>query len=402
MAAPATKLRGGPGRGGLGRGGLGRSGLGPPEQTLLERFLQIRWGILVLLTVITGVGGAMLYSAANGAMEPWAGRHLIRYGVCLLFLLTLALIDIRLLLRAAYPVYFGGMALLVAVEVKGLVGMGAQRWIDLGVVQLQPSEVMKLAVVLALARYFHGVRLEQIGRLQHLLVPLAITVAPVLLVLRQPDLGTAALLLAGGVAVLFAAGIRWWVFAGGAALGLAAMPVGWQFLRDYQQRRVMTFFNPENDPLGAGYHITQSKIALGSGGLFGKGFLAGTQSHLNFVPERQTDFVFAMLAEEFGLAGALGLIGLYTLLIAYGFAIGLGCRHTFGRLVAVGVSAIVFLYLFINVAMVTGLVPVVGVPLPLVSYGGTAMLTVMLAFGLLMNVYINRHLRLGRHGEEAV
>jgi rod shape determining protein RodA len=251
--------------------------------------------MLVVVTAVAAIGVAMLYSAANGSFEPWAWRHSTRYAACLALLLAVALVDVRLLLRLAYPFYLGVLGLLAAVELKGIIGMGAQRWINLGIIQLQPSELMKIAVVLATARYYHGLGVDEVGRLRHLVLPLAFVAAPVALVLRQPDLGTAVLVAAAGTAVLVAAGTHWAALLGGAAAGLTALPVGWQFLHDYQRRRILTFLAPETDPLGAGYHSMQAKIALGSGGLFGKGFLQGTQSHLNFVPEKQTDFVFAML-----------------------------------------------------------------------------------------------------------
>lgn len=277
--------------------------------------------------------------------------------------------------------------------------MGAQRWIDLGVIQLQPSELMSVALVLALARYFHHLDEDNIAKLRYLVVPVLMIIVPVALVLKQPDLGTALVLLMGGVALLFLAGVRFWMFAVMGVASAGALPLIWRFLRDYQKSRIYTFLNPDSDPLGAGYHILQSKIALGSGGLFGKGFLLGTQSHLSFLPEKQTDFIFTTLAEEFGLFGGLVLIGLYTAMIAYACAIALRSRNHFGRLLGFGIVVNFFLYVFINIAMVTGLIPVVGVPLPLVSYGGTAMLTVMFGFGLVMAVYVDRDVRLNRAGE---
>jgi rod shape determining protein RodA len=286
--------------------------------------------------------------------------------------------------------------LLVAVDVVGEIGMGAQRWIDLGIIQLQPSEVMKIAIVLALARYFHGASYEDVGRPIYLIVPILMILVPVALVMKQPDLGTAMMLLMVGGALFFLAGVRLWKFAVVIAAGIGCVPVAWQFLHEYQRNRVLIFMNPESDPLGTGYHITQSKIALGSGGLMGKGFLMGTQSHLSFLPERQTDFIFTMLAEELGMVGGITLLLLYSLLIAYGLIIAMRCRNQFGRLVGLGVSTNMFLYVFINIAMVMGLIPVVGVPLPLISYGGTAMLTVLFGFGLVMSVYIHRDLRLSR------
>ena len=281
--------------------------------------------------------------------------------------------------------------------------MGAQRWIDLGVIQLQPSEIMKIALVLALARYFHSLPAEDAGRLRYLVVPALLVVVPAVLVLKQPDLGTAMMLLAtGAVAVL--------------PRRRAAVDVRRRRSRPRRRRRrspgrccaitrrpgSTPFSTPTRDPLGAGYHILQSKIALGSGGLFGKGFLHGTQSHLSFLPEKQTDFIFTMIAEEFGLVGGLALLALYALVIAYAFAIALRSRSQFGRLLGLGIATNFFLYVFINTAMVMGLIPVVGVPLPLISYGGTAMVTVMLGFGLLMNVGIHRDVRISRQGESRI
>ncbi|MFQ6018415.1 MAG: rod shape-determining protein RodA [Kiloniellaceae bacterium] len=372
--------------------------LGHPNLTLGQKVWQINWGLVFLTALIAAIGFAMLYSAANGRVDPWASRHILRFGGGLVLLLAIALVDVRLWFRYAYVIYFGVLMLLAAVEVIGSSGMGAQRWIDLKVLQLQPSELMKVALVLALARYFHGAVAEGIARPAYLLVPLGLTLAPAGLVLKQPDLGTAVMLLLVGAAVFFCAGVRLRTFAVVGFLGLSAIPIAWQFLHDYQRRRVLTFLNPESDPLGAGYHILQSKIALGSGGLFGKGFLQGSQSHLNFLPEKQTDFIFTMFAEEFGMVGGLVLLGLYALILVYGIAIALRARNQFGRLLAMGITCNLFLYVFINIAMVMGLLPVVGVPLPLISYGGTAMLTIMAALGLLISSYIHRDVRIPRRG----
>jgi rod shape determining protein RodA len=368
-----------------------------PEMTLGQKIAQVNWAVVALVMTIGAFGLAVLYSAANGSIEPWASRHAVRLGAGLVVLLAIALVDLRFWMRWAYAFYAAALALLVAVDVMGTIGMGARRWIDLGLFQLQPSEVMKIALVLALARYFHARTVEDARRIAPLIVPLLMIAVPAALVLAQPDLGTAVMLLVGGGALLFLAGVQLWKFAALGAAGLAAVPVVWEMLHDYQRQRVLTFLDPENDPLGAGYHILQSKIALGSGGLFGKGYLAGTQSHLSFLPERHTDFVFTMLAEELGLVGAAGLLLLYVLLFAYGFAIALRARSHFGRLLAMGATVTVFVYVFINVAMVTGLIPVVGVPLPLISYGGTAMMTVMVAVGMMLSVYVHRDLTIGRH-----
>jgi len=369
---------------------------GEPSMTVWQKIWHINWLFVLILCATASVGFAMLYSAASGHIDPWASRQMVRFAMGLVFMLAIAMIDVRIWLRYAYVIYGIGMVLLVAVEISGTIGMGAQRWIDLGVVTVQPSEVMKIALVLALARYFHGTSLDDVRSPVYLLIPLLLVLMPAALVLRQPDLGTALMLVLGSGAIFFTAGVRLWKFAVVTVLGLAALPVGWQFLHTYQKQRVLTFMNPENDPLGAGYHIIQSKIALGSGGLFGKGFMQGTQSHLSFLPEMQTDFIFTMLAEELGMVGALALIGLYIVILIYGIVFSVRCRNQFGRLVAIGVTMTFFLYVFINIAMVTGLIPVVGVPLPLISYGGTAMLTLMIGFGLLIGVHVHRDVMIGR------
>lgn len=371
---------------------------GSTELSLREKLLHLNWEMVAMISLISMIGFAMLYSAANGAFSPWASRQMVRFGVGIVIMLVIAVIDIKFWLKVSYGLYALSFALLATVEVMGSVGMGAQRWLDLTVIQLQPSETMKIVLVMALARYFHGLEADDAGRLRYLILPLILIAAPMALVLRQPDLGTAGVLGLIGVIMLWLAGARVWQFmvVGGAAI--AAVPIGWQFLHGYQKQRLLTFLNPENDPLGAGYHIMQSKIALGSGGMFGKGFLSGTQSHLNFLPEKQTDFIFTMLAEEFGLVGGTGLIALYGLLIGYCIFIAFHCRSQFARLLAMGLVANFFLYVFINIAMVMGLVPVVGVPLPLVSNGGTALLTVLIGFGLVMSCWIHRATYINRRG----
>jgi rod shape determining protein RodA len=371
-----------------------------PRSSLALKVLGINWGLLLLLTVIACMGFAMLYSAANGHWEPWASKQAARYAVSVVIMILVATVDLRFWLRSAYVIYACAVVLLIAVELRGAVGMGAQRWIDLGIIQLQPSEFMKIALVLALARYFSMLTVEEIGRPVRLLIPTLLILVPAALVLKQPDLGTAMMLTLSGGAMFFLAGVRWWKFALVLAGAGGAAPVAWRFLRDYQRNRILNFLDPENDPLGAGYHSLQSKIAIGSGGLFGKGFMQGSQAHLNFLPEKQTDFIFTMLAEEWGLVGGVVLLAFYMLVFVYGFAIAFRSRNHFGRLLALGITVNVFLYVFINTAMVMGLIPIVGVPLPLISYGGTAMLTVMFGFGLMMSVYVHRDLRLGRGGEE--
>jgi rod shape determining protein RodA len=363
-----------------------------------RKLREMRWMVVLVIIAIAVIGFAMLYSVSGGDWRPWALRQIIRFAIGLVLMLAVAVVHIRVWWGLAYPIYIAALLLLVVVEIMGEVGMGAQRWIDLGFFLLQPSEVMKIALVLVLARYFHSHETVEIRHLKTLIIPALLVAAPVVLVLRQPDLGTALLIALGGAGMFFLAGAPARLFGIAIGLGLAAIPIGWQFLRDYQKDRVLTFLNPESDPLGAGYHIMQSKIALGSGGLLGRGFLQGTQSHLNFLPEKQTDFIFTMLAEEFGLIGGLILLALYTALFLYGGAIGLQARNQFGRLLALGVTLTLFLYVFINIAMVMGLVPVVGVPLPLVSYGGTAMLTLMIGMGLVLSVHIHRDVTISRSG----
>jgi rod shape determining protein RodA len=366
------------------------------ELSLLEKVRLLNWPFVAVVVLIGLVGYGMLYSAAGGSHEPWAWRHSVRFAVGLVLMLTIALTDIRFWFRWAYVIYGAALIGLIAVDVVGSISMGAQRWINLGLFQLQPSEVMKIALVLALARYFHGTYLEDVARPAQLIVPLAIVLLPTALVLKQPDLGTSVMLLAGGGALLFLAGVRWWKFALVIGGTLGALPILWHQLHDYQKQRVLTFLDPERDPLGAGYHIIQSKIALGSGGVWGKGILKGTQSQLSFLPEKQTDFVFTMLAEEAGLIGALGLLSLFMVLTAYGLVFALRARNQFGRLLAMGITVTFSLYVVINIAMVTGLIPVVGVPLPLISYGGTAMMTVLIGFGLLLSVDIHRDVTIPR------
>jgi rod shape determining protein RodA len=367
-----------------------------PRLTLAGKLWNIDWLLVSLLGLLAGMGVLMLYSAAEGRLEPWAGRQIVRFGAGAVTMIAVALVDIRFWLRWAYLIYAVAIVLLAAVDIMGVIGMGARRWLMLGPLSLQPSEIMKIALVLALARYFHFRGEEQVNRFLVLMVALAMVLIPVALVLEQPDLGTAVMILASATVLFFVAGVAWWKFLVAGALAGAALPIGWQMLHDYQRQRVLTFLDPERDPLGAGYHILQSKIALGSGGIFGKGLMQGTQSQLNFLPEKHTDFIFTMLAEELGMAGCLFLLGLYAIILLLSLGIALRCTNQFGRLLAIGISATFFSYAFINMAMVMGLIPVVGVPLPLVSYGGTAMTTLLIGFGLVLSASVHRDLRIGR------
>jgi len=367
--------------------------------SLRKKFAQINWSLIFLVSLVSSIGFATLYSAAGGNLEPWAERQMTRFAVGTALLVAIALIDIRFWFRFAYIGYGLAFLALLAIEIATdlrIFRMGAQRWLDLGIVQFQPSEVMKVALVLVLARYFHGLSYEEVGRPTKLLWPAFLVLAPAAMVARQPDLGSALLLVFTGAVIFLAAGVRIWKFLLLGASGAAMIPIGWSFLREYQRNRVLTFLNPENDPLGTGYHIIQSRIALGSGGVWGKGYLQGTQAHLQFLPERQTDFIFPMFAEEFGLVGAVLLIGLYVLILIYGLAIALRAQTQFGRLTAMGLISIFFVYAFINMAMVMGLVTVVGIPLPFMSYGGTAMMSLLIAFGILIGVFVHRDVRVGR------
>ena len=357
------------------------------SQSILERTLNLNWLLILLICGLTTIGLMSLYSAAGGAMDPWASRHLMRFTMGAVLMIALALIDVRIWYRLAWPMYIAGLGLLIAVEVKGQVGMGAQRWINLGFMNLQPSEVMKIAVIVLLARYYHIASADSVRQMSSLIVPLLIIGLPVGLVMLQPDLGTALMIVMGGTAMIFIAGAPLWWFWLAAGLTTAFIPIGWHMLHEYQQKRVLTFINPELDPLGAGYHITQSKIALGSGGMQGKGFLEGTQSRLNFLPEKQTDFIFTLWAEEWGFVGGAVFLALCGLIFAYCSWMAVQCRHNFGRFMIWGLGINFSLYVFINIAMVMGLIPVVGVPLPLVSYGGTAMLTALASFGLMMSAH---------------
>jgi rod shape determining protein RodA len=367
-----------------------------PQLKLKQRLLAINWPFIGLITAITLIGVAALYSVAGGSLDPWASRHVVRYCLGLALLFAIALSDIRWWLRGAYPLYFVALIMLAAVIVFGVESGGAKRWLGYGELSFQPSEMMKIALVLALARYYQWLSPKHISWPYAVLPPLLMIGVPTLLALDQPDLGTAALFGIVGGGLLFLAGVSWIYFVAGLVGVIVVLPHVWERLHDYQRERILTFIDPERDPSGSGYHILQSKIAIGSGGFTGKGFMEGTQAQLNFLPEKHTDFIFTMFAEEMGFLGAMLLLALYLLALLFIAYMALRCRSTFARLVAAGMGLSLFAYVFINVAMVTGLVPVVGVPLPLVSYGGTSMLTMMVALGLVLNAHINKATRISR------
>lgn len=372
----------------------------PMAPTLGRKLSGLHWPLVALLVLIGLIGYTMLYSAAGGSHAPWAWRHGLRLAVFVPLMVAIALVDLRWWFRASYLFYGAVLAMLFAVDVLGEISKGAQRWLDLGIVQLQPSELMKVALIAALARYFHAAHPDDARRTLFLVPPLVMILLPVALVLVQPDLGTAATLLVGGAVVLFMAGVPVWKFALVGAAGAAALPVLWANLHDYQRRRAFTFLDPEADPLGAGYHIIQSKIALGSGGMWGRGFLNGSQGQLSFLPEKQTDFAFTMLAEELGFVGAVVVLLLFLGVLLTGLRVAARSQSHYGRLVAAGAVINLFIYIAINVSMVTGLIPVVGVPLPLISYGGTAMLTLAISLGLLLCADVHRHLPISRFSSD--
>lgn len=365
--------------------------------TGFRKLLHLNWPIVILLTAVAAAGFLMLYSVAGGSMDPWVRPQVARFGLGLTLMLAIAMVPIWFWRNMAVLAYVFAIILLILVEFIGVTRGGSQRWIDLGFMVLQPSEVMKIALVMLLAAYYDWLPIEKTSRPLWVMAPVALTLIPVYLVLSQPDLGTSLLLLMGGGVMMFLAGVHWAYFAGVIAAGIGAVVAvfqsqgtSWQFLEDYQYSRINTFLDPTANPLAEGYHITQAKIALGSGGWTGRGFMQGTQSRLNFLPEKHTDFIFTTLAEEFGFVGAFALLILYTLIILFAVSSALQNKDRFASLVTLGVAMTFFLYFAVNMAMVMGLAPVVGVPLPLVSYGGSAMLVLLAGFGLVQSAHVHR------------
>ncbi|MEO9683190.1 MAG: rod shape-determining protein RodA [Tateyamaria sp.] len=365
--------------------------------TGLRKILFLNWPLALLLAAVAGVGFLMLFSVAGGSFTPWAEPQMKRFAVGFILMVMIAMVPSWFWRNMASVAYLGSVLLLLAVEFFGSVGMGAQRWIDLGFFRLQPSELMKVTLVLMLAAYYDWLPNARKSRPLWVLLPVVLILIPTALVLRQPDLGTSILLMAAGGGLMFLAGVHWAYFAAVIAAGaglitavLKSRGADWQLLKDYQFRRIDTFLDPSSDPLGAGYHITQSKIALGSGGWTGRGFMQGTQSRLNFLPEKHTDFIFTTLAEEFGFVGAFSLLALYALIILFCVVSAVANKDRFSSLLTLGIALNFFLFFAVNMSMVMGLAPVVGVPLPLVSYGGSAMLVLMLAFGLAQSAHVHR------------
>ena len=352
---------------------------------------KLPWRLLFLILGIAMMGILTLYSAAGGSVRPWALRQSLVFLVFLTVALSMSWLKESTIKRAAFPLYAVVLLMLILVEMLGFVGKGAQRWLDVGPVRLQPSEFMKPMIVLVLARFYELLPPADIRRWRAIWPAALLVGVPVLMILVQPDMGTALMVLFIGATVMFVAGLPWWLFAGAAGFVAVAAPTAYAFMHEYQRKRVLIFLDPEADPLGSGYHITQSKIAIGSGGLFGKGYLQGSQSHLDYLPEGHTDFVFSAMVEEWGFAGGLILILAFALVIRWGMKVSVRAKTRFAQLAAAGLSATIFFYVGINLMMVMGLAPVVGVPLPLVSYGGSAVMTVMLCIGLLMA--LQRHQR---------
>lgn len=365
------------------------------QGSVITRLYEVNWLLFALVFLIGGIGVTMIFAATDGQWDAGAFQHFQRLILGGGIMLFVALVNIRIWYFLAYPIYLGAVLLLGAVDFFGVEVNGSVRWLDLGFMRLQPSEIMKLAIVLALARYYHDLPGWRVSRASGLFGALLLIGLPMQFIFRQPDLGTTILLVATGFAIVFLAGINWRVIVAGAFGAAIAIPIFYRFgLKDYQRARINTMFSPESDPMGASYHIIQSKIALGSGGVSGKGFMQGTQRSGDYVPENTTDFIFTVIGEEFGLIGGVGTIAIYGVLIAFCLYLSFQVKHIFSRLLILGVTTTFSLYVFINLAMVMGLIPVVGVPLPLISYGGTVILTVMTGFGLILSSHLFRNAEL--------
>ena len=360
---------------------------------IFQKIKHLNYLLIFLLILLSFIGAAGLYSAADGSYQPWASRHLIRFYVFLLMAIVISIIDIKLIYKYCYLFFIISLLLLISVEIIGVLGKGATRWIRIFGLSVQPSELVKITIILALAKFYHDIKFENVKKISYLVFPFLILIIPFIFVLIQPDLGTALSIIMLGIFILFLAGIRVWKFILGFIATVISIPIILQFIKPYQKERIISFLNPENDPLGQGYQLIQSKIALGSGGATGKGFLQGTQSYLEYLPEKQTDFIFTLIGEEFGFLGTIFIISLFILLIAVCYFISIKCFHSFGKILVLGVASNIFIYVFMNIAMVSGLLPVVGIPLPLISYGGSVMLSIMISMGLILNVDLNYNLK---------
>ena len=360
---------------------------------LSQRLEQLYWPLISLIIVLASIGFLMLYSAGGGSFYPWLIKQLAFFSIFFCVMIFIAVTDIRIWFRFSYIFYIIALIMIIIVDVMGHNAMGATRWFRVGSLTVQPSEIMKVCMVFAMARYFYNIEATDIGKMRFIIAPILMIAVPAFFIFYQPDLGTALILTLVGISVLFLAGVKTWKFAIVGASGLIAIPFLWSFvLYDYQKQRILTFLNPNNDPLGSGYNIIQSKIAIGSGGLTGKGYLNGTQGQLNFLPEKQTDFIFTMLSEELGFIGSFFTIAVYCSIIAIAISIAMRTKHQYGRLLVMGVTNIFFIHMFINMGMGMGLLPVVGAPLPLISYGGTITASMLIGFGLILNVDLYKNI----------
>ena len=360
---------------------------------IFNKIKNLNYLLIFILILLSFIGAAGLYSAADGSYQPWASKHLIRFYFFLILAILISLIDIKTIYKFSYLFFVLILLLLLSIELFGVYGKGATRWIRIFGFNLQPSELIKIAIILALAKYYHDLKFEKVKNILNLIIPLLIIFMPFIFVVIQPDLGTSLSILTLGIFILFSVGIRIWKFITGFLISILSIPILFNYIQPYQKNRIISFLNPESDPLGQGYQLIQSKIALGSGGSYGKGFLQGSQSYLEYLPEKQTDFIFTLIGEEFGFIGTIFIIFLFFLLISICFYISIKSYHVFGRLLALGVASNIFIYVIMNVAMVSGLMPVVGIPLPLISYGGSVMLSIMISIGLVLNVELNYNIK---------
>ncbi len=360
---------------------------------MILKFQNLNYLLIFIIILISFIGAIGLYSAAGGSYNPWSSRHLIRLLIFLFLTIFIAFLDIKLIYKYAYLIFILSLFLLFSVELFGVFGKGATRWINIFGFNIQPSELIKITIIIALARFYNDLKFEEIKKIHNLFFPFLILFLPFILVVIQPDLGTALSIVILGAILLFASGVRIWKFIIGAFAIIISIPVLLNYLKPYQKDRLISFLNPEEDALGRGYQLIQSKIALGSGGLSGKGFLEGSQSYLQYLPEKQTDFIFTLIGEEFGFIGTIFIIFLFLIIITICFYISIKSSHVFGRLLCIGVGTNIFIYVIMNISMVSGLMPVVGIPLPLVSYGGSAMLSIMISIGLVLNMELNANIK---------
>ena len=368
----------------------------------IKKPIKIDFILLILMFMLLIIGFFMLYSAASGSITPWALSQIKRFILFIPIFYLLISINLKIIYKLSYYIYFFSLSLLLYAEFAGYSAMGAKRWINLGIINLQPSEFVKLALILALAKYFHNVHVYKIRNIYSLFFPIIITIIPTYLILRQPDLGTALILLSSAIMVIFIIGTNISKFVIAAILTIISVPFLWGMLKSYQKQRILTFLNPESDPLGSGYNIIQSKIAIGSGGTYGKGFLSGSQGQLEFLPERETDFIFTMIAEEFGFLGSFLVILIYIIIFIRIISISLNSQSYFAKVLAAGLGFILFMHFFINIAMVIGIIPVVGAPLPLISYGGTMLITTLTAFALIFNADINKNTKISHSNNKII